>query len=230
MLTKLGTITRDINAAAMWAGVTAFVWYAFGAVPLHIAVASQLGPTADQSSSWIFIIWTSGAVASIALSVYYRMPEPITWSIPGLIYLGTLAGEFTFAEISAANLVAGVLILVLGILGGGGKIIRRLPLPIVMGMFAGSIFSYVTRLIDVTVGNFAVAGPAVGGYLLGRLIGNPRVPPVGLAVLIDGQATSEAMSWSLPSLPVPSMSFPVSSIIAISLPMVVLALWFGNIQ
>ena len=161
MLTKLGTITRDINAAAMWAGVTAFVWYAFGAVPLHIAVASQLGPTADQSSSWIFIIWTSGAVASIALSVYDRIPEPITWSIPGLIYLGTLAGEFTFAEISAANLVAGVLILVLGILGGGGEIIRWLPLPIVMGMFAGSIFSYVTRLIDVTVGNFAVAGPAV---------------------------------------------------------------------
>ena len=100
-------------------------------------------------------------MASIALSVYYRMPEPITWSIPGLIYLGTLAGEFTFAEISAANLVPGVLILVLGILGGGGKIIRWLPLPIVMGMFAGSIFSYVTRLIDVTVGNFAVAGPAV---------------------------------------------------------------------
>ena len=128
-------------------------------------------------------------MASIALSVYYRMPEPITSSIPGLIYLGTLAGEFTFAEISAANLVPGVLIPVLGILGGGGKIIRWLPLPIVMGMFAGSIFRYVTRLIDVTVGNFAV-----GGYLLGRLIGNPRVPPVGLAVLIDGQATSEAMS------------------------------------
>ena len=86
-----------------------------------------------------------------------------------MIYLGTLAGEFTFAEIAAANLVAGVLILVLGILGGVGKIIRWLPLPIVMGMFPGSIFSYVIRLIDVTVGDFAVAG-----YLLGRLIGNPR--------------------------------------------------------
>ena len=237
MLTKLGTFTRDINSAAMWAGVTAFVWYAFGAVPLHIAVASQLGLTADQSSSWIFIIWTSGAVASIALSVYYRIPVPITWSIPGLIYLGTLAGEFTFAEIAAANLVAGVLILVLGILGVGGRIMRWLPLPIVMGMFAGSIFSYVTRLVDVTVGDFAVAGPAVGGYLLGRLIGNPRVPPVGLAVLcgavavlISGQATPEAMSWSLPSPAIPSMSFSASSVIAISLPMVVLALGLGNVQ
>ncbi|MCI0798649.1 MAG: hypothetical protein J4O06_07695, partial [Chloroflexi bacterium] len=64
---KLPTIARDINAAALWAGVTAFVWYAFGAVPLHMAVAGQLGLSAAESSSWIFIIWTSGAVASIAL-------------------------------------------------------------------------------------------------------------------------------------------------------------------
>ena len=231
MLDQIRKLAQDINAPAFWAGVTAFVWYAFGAVPLHIAVASQLGLTADQSSSWIFIIWTSGAFASIALSVYYRIPVPITWSIPGLIYLGTLAGEFTFAEIAAANLVAGLLILALGILGVGGRIMRWLPLPIVMGMFAGSIFSYVTRLVDVTVGDFEVAGPTVGGYLLGRLIGNPKVPPVGLAVvfgaiavLIGGQATPEAMSWSLPSPNVPSMSFSASSVFAISLPMVVLAL------
>jgi benzoate membrane transport protein len=234
---KLPTIARDINAPALWAGLTAFVWYAFGAVPLHIAVAGQLGLTAGESSSWIFIIWTSGAVASIALSLYYRMPIPITWSIPGLIYLGTLAGEFSFAEMAGANLVAGLMILALGLLGAGGRIMTWLPLPIVMGMFAGSIFGYVTRLVSATVDDVFVAGPAVGGYLLGRLIGNPRVPPVGLAVvfgaiaiLIGGQASPEAMSWSLPSLAVPGMSFTLSAIVAISLPMVVLALGLGNVQ
>ena len=75
---KLPTFAREINAPALWAGLTAFVWYAFGAVPLHIAVAGQLGLTSGESSSWIFIIWTSGAVASIALSLFYRMPIPIT--------------------------------------------------------------------------------------------------------------------------------------------------------
>ena len=234
---KLPTLARDINAAALWAGVTAFVWYAFGAVPLHMAVAGQLGLSAAESSSWIFIIWTSGAVASIALSVFYRMPVPITWSIPGLIYLGTLAGDFTFSEIVGANLVAGLLILVLGVIGVGGRIMTWLPLPIVMGMFAGSIFGYVTRLVDVTVGDIAVAGPTVGGYLLGRLIGNPRVPPVGLAVLfgaiailVGGQATPEAMSWNLPSLAIPRMSFSGSAVAAISLPLVVLTLGLGNVQ
>jgi len=237
MLAALSSIPRDINSSALWAGLTAFVWYAFGAVPLHMAVASQLGLSVAQSSSWIFIIWTSGAVSSVALSLYYRIPLPITWSIPGLIYLGTLAGEFTFSEIVGANLVAGLLILVFGILGVGGRIMTWLPLPIVMGMFAGSIFGYVTRMVSVTVEDVLVAGPTVGGYLLGRLIGNPKVPPVGLAVvfgaiaiLIGGQATPEAMSWSLPVLTVPDMGFSVSAISAISLPLVVLTLGLGNVQ
>jgi benzoate membrane transport protein len=110
-------------------------------VPLPIAVAGQLGLDSAQFSSWIFIVWTSGAIASIALSLFYRLPIPITWTIPGLIYLGTLAGDFTFAEMVGANLVAGVLILILGLLGVGGRIMTWLPLPIIMGMFAGSILA-----------------------------------------------------------------------------------------
>ena len=80
-----------------------------------------------------------------------------------------------------------------------------------MGMFAGSIFSYVIRLVEVTVVDFFVAGPTVRGYLLGRFIAKPRVPPVGLAVvfgavavLVVGEATPEAMSWALPTLAVPT--------------------------
>src|SRR5687768_3830996 len=108
---------RDLNAAAVWAGLTAFIWYAFGTVPLQIAVSGQLGLTEAQSSSWIFIVWFSGSVASIALSLYFRQPIPITWTIPGLVYLGTLAGQFTFPELVGANLIAGGLVVLLGLFG-----------------------------------------------------------------------------------------------------------------
>jgi len=228
---------RDFNSAAVWAGLTAFVWYAFGAVPLHIAVSAQLGLSTAQTSSWIFIVWFSGAVSTIAVSFYFRQPIPITWTIPGLIYLGTLADRFSFAEIVAANLVAGLLLLVLGILGVGGRIMRWLPLPIIMGMFGGSILAYVMRMVVATVEDVAVAGASVGGYLLGRLIGSPRVPPVGLAVIFGGIAVAfvgpagaEPVEWTLPVLAIPEMSFSLSSIIAISLPMVVLAMGLGNVQ
>jgi hypothetical protein len=86
---------RDLNVRACWAGITGFVWYAFGTVPLQIAVSGQLGLTTDQSSSWMFIVWFTGAIASITLSLSYRQPLPITWTIPGLVYLGTLAGQYT---------------------------------------------------------------------------------------------------------------------------------------
>ncbi|MFQ6022805.1 MAG: benzoate/H(+) symporter BenE family transporter [Acidiferrobacterales bacterium] len=231
------SIWGDFNTAALWAGVTAFVWYAFGTVPLHIAVSQQLGVTAAQTSSWIFILWFSGAVSSIILSIYYRQPLPITWTIPGLIYLGTLAGQFTYAELVGANLIAGLLILVLGILGVGARIMKWLPLPIIMGMFAGSILGYVTRLVSATVEDVLVAGTTVAAYLVGRLIGSPRVPPVGLAVIAGGvavflaeRATPASIAWSLPTLAVPEMSFSLPAFIAVSLPMLVLAMGLGNVQ
>ncbi len=133
---------RELSWAATWAGLTAFVWYAFGAVPLHIGVSEQMGLTTAQTSSWIFIVWFSGAVSTIAASLYFRQPIPITWTIPGLVYLGTLSDRFSFEELVAANLVAGVLLLALGVSGIGGRIMRWLPLPIVMGMFGGSILEY----------------------------------------------------------------------------------------
>jgi len=71
---------RDFNMAAFWAGITAFVWYAFGAVPLHMAVSSQLGLSLAQSSSWMFIVWFSGAISSIGLSLtYWQQSERGAW-------------------------------------------------------------------------------------------------------------------------------------------------------
>ncbi len=228
---------RDFNTAAMWAGITAFVWYAFGAVPLQIAVSEQLGLTPVQSSSWIFIIWFSGGVSSIALSLYFRQPIPITWTIPGLIYLGTLSGRFTFSELAGASLLAGCLIVLLGLFRIGGRIMAWLPLPVIMGMFAGSILGYVTRLVNATVEHGLIVGPTVAGYLLGRLIKNPRVPPVGLAVVfgglavfLAGEASPAPVSWSLPALALPGLSFSLPAFIAVTIPMVVLAMGLGNVQ
>lgn len=228
---------RDVSGPAVWAGLTAFVWYAFGAVPLHIGVSQQLGLSVAQTSSWIFIVWFSGAVSSIVASLYFRQPIPITWTIPGLIYLGTLADRFTFAEIVGANLMAGIVLLALGLLGVGGRIMRWLPLPIIMGMFGGSILGYVIRMVAATVDDVVIAGTTVGCYLLGRFIASPRVPPVGLAVVggavaiaLTGTVGAQPVEWAPPSIVLPQMTFSLSAVVAITLPMVVLAMGLGNVQ
>lgn len=228
---------KDFNAAAFWAGITAFVWYAFGAVPLHIAVSSQLGISTSASSSWMFIVWFSGALASIGLSLSYRQPIPITWTIPGLVYLGTLAGHYSFAEMVGANLAAGVLIILLGALGIGARIMAWLPLPIVMGMFAGSILGYMTRMVAATVSDTLIAGTTVLAFLIGRAIKSPKIPPLAFAMVIGGvtvvladRITDASVLWALPALAVPDMTFTGSAIIGITLPMVVLAMGLGNVQ
>ena len=230
-------LVRDFNMASVWAGLTAFIWYAFGAMPLHLEVAGQLGLTTSEASSWIFIVWFGGAVTSVALTLYYRIPIPITWTIPGLIYLGTLSGQFSFAELVGANLMAGVAILVLGLFGIGERIMAWLPLPIIMGMFGGSILVYVTRMVAASVADATVAGITLASYLVGRFIASPRIPPMGLAVLVGGVAvflfgdtTTEVVSWSLPDLQFPGMSFSLPAFVAVTLPMVVLAVGLGNVQ
>lgn len=231
------SIFRDFSGPVFWAGLTAFIWYSFGAVPLQMAVAEQLSLSANETSSWLFIVWFSGAVSSIAVSLYYRQPIPITWTIPGLVYMGTLAGQFTFSELVGANLLAGVMIVVLGLLGIGQRIMIWLPLPIVMGMFAGSILGYVTRMVRATVEDTFVGGLTILGYLLGRWVKDSRVPPVGLAVVFGGVATiltqqtnPVPISWSLPTLAIPEMTFSMPAFIAVSLPMVILAMGLGNVQ
>lgn len=229
--------SRDFPISALWAGLTASLWFASGMVPLQIAVAGQLGLTAHQSSSAIFIVWFSAALSSFVLSLRYRQPIPITWTIPGLVYLGTLAGHFSFSELAGANLMAGLVIVMLGLLGMGGRIMVWLPLPIIMGMFAGSILEYVTRMVKATVDDVLVAGLTVAGYLLARVIGKPSTPPMGLAIVSGGLATllthktiAAPVSWGLPTLVVPEMSFSLPAFIAVSLPLVVLSMGLGNIQ
>ena len=228
---------RDLNPSAFWMGITVFFWYAFAGIPLHLAVAAQLRLSADETASWILIVWVTSAAASIYASLLYRIPIPITWTIPGIIYLGALAGRFSYAEIVGANLLAGVLMVVLGALGIGKRIMTWLPFPIVMGMFAGSILEYGTRLVSATVEDALVAGTCVLCYLAGRLVNDPRLPPVGLAAVggaiaisLRGNSAAIDIAWSVPALTVPQMSFGPAAFAAITLPMIVLSMGLGNVQ
>lgn len=230
-------LLSDLRPAAVTAGVTTFIWYACGALPLQIEINNQMGLSAAEASSWMFIIWFSGAVTSILLGLYYRLPLPVTWTVPGLVYLGTLGGAFSFAEIAAASFVAGFAILLLGAFGVGKRLMAWLPLPIVMGMFAGSILTYMTRMVNAAVEDTAIAGITVAAYLAGRCIANPRVPPMVFAVIAGGAAVAVAgtsapapIVWTAPTLVVPGFEFSMNAILAISVPMVVLALGLGNVQ
>ncbi len=99
--------------------------------------------------------------------------------------------------------MAGVLIVALGLLGVGARLMRWLPFPIVMGMFAGSILGYVTGIFEQLDLHPGVVGAAIAGYLGARALGRSWLRPVAGAVVLGlagagfaGQVHPEAMRWS----------------------------------
>src|SRR5215218_5054070 len=133
------------SPAAAGAALSTFAFYACGPLLLQVAAANKLGLSGAQASSMICSVWLLGALATVALSLAYRQPLAIAWSVPALLYMVAMAGRFTLAELLGANLVAGLLIVGLGLSGLGGRLLAWLPLPLVMGMFAGSVLGDLSR-------------------------------------------------------------------------------------
>ena len=227
----------DLNSAAVWAGVTAFIFFVFGALTVQISVLQQFGISDAQRSSWITITWLTSGLVSLPLCLYYRQPLSIGWTLPGLLYMGSLAGHFTLGEFAVANLVAGLAIAVIGLAGYGSRIIHVVPMPILMAMFGASILAYITRLVETTVDDVFIAGPMVTAYLAGRVLHSQRVPPVGLAVIVGavmiavlGKLGSLHVDSGLPSLHLVDPRFSFEALLSVSVPMIVLVLGLGNVQ
>jgi benzoate membrane transport protein len=224
---------RELNAAAVSAGLTGFIWFACGALPLQLALSGALG----LSTGSVFIVWASGGAASIVLSLRLRQPIPIAWSIPALVYVASLTGRFSAAEIAGATLVSALMLAAFVLAGGGSRLMRWLPMPIVMATFAGGLLEYVHRAVAATVADAMIAGAVVAGYFAARLIASPRLPPVGVALLMgslavafQGSVRLGELAWSFPTLEVPRFQFDPAAIAAISVPLVVFALGLGNAQ
>src|SRR3984893_18844569 len=82
---RRASMLSEFSLAAAWAGLTTFLWYAVGMVPVQIAVIGQFGLDRAQVSSWMFIIWATGALSSVVLSVAYRQPLATTSSLSALL-------------------------------------------------------------------------------------------------------------------------------------------------
>jgi benzoate membrane transport protein len=236
-LTPLLSVLRDANGANLAAGLTAGLWYAFGAIPVHLDAAAGLGLSPAAASSWFFIVFVTSAVSSLVLTLRFRQPLAIGWTIPGLVLLTTAGRPYTHGEIAGAGLVAGAAIVALGLLGIGERVLRWLPLPIVMGMFAGSVLGNITGIFAHLGAQPWAVGGAVLGYLGARALGRSWLPPVGGAVAaglaaaaLAGQVHAEAFRWSPPLVAPVRPALSAGSLLALALPLVVLAVGMGNVQ
>jgi benzoate membrane transport protein len=198
---------------ALIAGLTVgIVFFAVLSIVLTAAGPHGLGLSDRRTSGWIALVYGVPMIPSLVLTLRYRMPLLLTGNVFALIFFVSLGDRIGFAELAAASIVAGAIVLVTALLGLTGRLAAWIPAPIVQGLIAGAVIPFVVNIFTSlsTSGGarvpFMVAS-AVVVYLVSQRILGTRLPPVlpafvagFLAAAVTGQLGAFPSTFALPGL------------------------------
>jgi benzoate membrane transport protein len=218
-------------------GLTAIAFYTFSATPLMFEATAQMGLDTRQAVSWYVATFLTSMVTSLVLSWRYRMPIPVGWSLPGLVFLTATAANYSHAEMMGGVILTGIGMVLLGVAGVAERLVQWIPLPVVMGVFAGSVFGYVTSVFDNLQGQPWIVGAAVAGYFAAFALRRAWMPPMAAALifgiaaaLLAGEMTLGESRISAPVLVPIRPEFAAGSMLGIAVPLLLMAIGMGNVQ
>lgn len=227
---------KSLNSRTWAAAIIASVFGCTGPILVCMAAAQNAGFSPAEVTSWVWSVYVFGGILGIFLSLRYKLPIAGAWSIPGATMLSSSLAGFSFNEAAGAFIVAGVLVLILGLSGAIGKVMKYLPIPIVMGMIAGCMFRFGTGIITNANASPILGLSAILGYfVLPKLI--KRCPPAlaslvcgVIALLVTGglDLGGQELTFMGPMLVRPE--FNPATILAVSVPLAALVVGAENAQ
>jgi len=187
---RLSDLRQDLHPQALVNGLVAFVFAASGPLAIILSVGSAAAVPEELIASWVFGSFAVNGVLTMLMSWRFRMPLAFFWTIPGMVLVGEALKRLPFSDIVGAYVLSAVLMLVLGLSGWIGRIMRAIPLPIVMGMVAGVFLRFGTDLIRALRDDGWIAAPMVLVFI--GLSALPRLarflPPLIGALLVGALA------------------------------------------
>ena len=222
----------NINTGTVGAGVLSGV---FTLITVLILIGAGAEAHLDPRIiiSWTFAAYLFAALTGFVLSIMYRQPIPGAWSIPGVALVLVGLKTFSFPEMIGAYLVANVMVALVGFSGLMGRLIRAIPLPIVLAMIVGVLIDFGVGIFRSVAAAPLLAGTAVATYLIisSMQIKN-KLPPVIVAFCVamgvaqlTGQLQLEDLGPAelmLPSFWLPE--FSPAAIVSVSIPLALLIL------
>ena len=220
---------RDLSLSAIVAGCIATIISFAGPLVIIFQAAESADLSHEALSSWVWAIAIGSAVLGMLLSLRYRVPVVIAWSIPGSALLVSQLPEIGLNQAVGAYLVASLILLLIGLSGAFDRIIARLPGSIAAGMQAGILFSFGAALFRALPAKPLLVLAMFATYVvLRRLL--PRyavmmVLLVGTALTIAGgdfHADALVLGLATPQWIVPE--FSLAATLNLALPLVLVAL------
>lgn len=236
MRSGLQDLFKHLNSNTITTGIVAAIFGCTGPALIVIGGAEAGQLTMAQTVSWLFSIYFVGGMFSIILALRYKTPINGAYSIPGAVLVASSLTMFSINEAVGAYLMAGIIVLILGVTGVIGKVMKFIPLPIILAMIAGAMFRFATGVVTSFQSEPLLVGIVVVVFflLLGLI---KKIPPI-LGALAVGMITALALGmyqtkemaigFALPTFITPV--FTVDAFFSIALPLAVLVIGAENAQ
>jgi benzoate membrane transport protein len=203
---------------------------------LPLAAGQDMGLSSAQLATWIAGLFGVPGVLGILLVYRYRQPLPITGTFAAIVLVAAVGARYGLGEMAGAFMVAGLLVLVLGVSGVTRRIARWIPEAVVWGLLAGAVFRFVIGVFAPLGDQTLIAGAILVTFLVARWRLGPQpislLPAVvvGLgAAWLSGQFEEVPIVLGLPEFVLTWPVFTPSAIATLTPVVVVLMTAQANI-
>lgn len=220
-------LRQDFSISAFTAGLLAVIISYAGPLVIFFQAGQSAQVSPEMMSSWVWAISFGAGLSGLLLSWWLKVPVVTAWSAPGTALLVTLFPTITLEQAVGAYLVAGVVILLIGLSGYFDKLIGLIPKGIASAMMAGILFQFGVGAFQAVKTTPVLTLAIMGIYLLFRRL-LPRycliillLAGLGLAVVLEGVSLS-GVQWTLarPTLITPEWTWGATLSLAVPLVLV----------
>lgn len=217
---------RDsLTVASIGAGLVSAIFGVTGPALILVDGAAGADLSQGQTVAWISAVYLFGGLISFVMGLYYKQPIVGAWSIPAAALIANNLQNYSLGEMIGAYFLASILVLALGLSGWMNKIVRWLPMPILMAMIGGVLMKYAIDTVDAAIAAPVIVGSAIVGFLLlSRFI--KSIPGV-VRALIFGTIAAFAtgafdrqgvdLEWVWPEITAPE--FDIVTMLAVGIPL-----------
>ncbi|GHB12940.1 benzoate transporter [Modicisalibacter luteus] len=177
---------------------------------IHISAGTAAGLEPSFIMLWVISYLMINGLFGLVVPAYYRQPLPMANSIPGALLFAAVIPVVGLEAALGATLIAGAISLVAGITGVMSVVMRLIPMPIVMGMVAGILLSFGTKMVSPLEDAMLPAAIMILSFFLSARLFR-KVPPLlvsmgaGIAYLL---ATGVDLSGIEASITFPEIIMP----------------------
>lgn len=139
-----------------------------GTVALVVQAGQALGAQPAQIVSMVTALCLGIGAPGMVLSWRLRMPVVLAWSTPGAALLAASTLGLGWANAVGAFVVAGVLMLLTGLLPVLGRLAQKIPASVASAMLAGVLSPFVLRLFKVAPDELSLAAGLLAVFIVVR--------------------------------------------------------------